>query len=132
MRRDFALPAEDMEWLEARGKPFELVTDGGILRVVVHEFAVPTGYDVDSVEANVRIESGYPDTQIDMVYFSPAMALASGKAIGALSTDSFDGKTWQRWSRHRTGTNPWRPGIDNLATHFALVHDWLEREVRKV
>ena len=50
---------------------------------------------------------------------------------GALASEGFDGKTWQRWSRHRTPANPWRPGLDNLATHFGLVEEWFGREVRK-
>ena len=131
MRRQFALPAEDMEWLEGLGKPFELVSEGGALRVVIHELAVPAGYNVPTVSVNVRIEPGYPDAQIDMAYFYPDLTLTNGRALGAISPDAFDGKTWQRWSRHRTPANPWRPGIDNLATHFALVQDWLERETRK-
>lgn len=131
MRRHFSLPGEDMEWLEGRGRPFELVSDGGVLRAVVHEIAVPPGYTIEATSAYVRIEAGYPDTQLDMVYFYPALVRATGKAIAAISDDSFDGKTWQRWSRHRTPANPWRPGIDNLATHFALVNDWMERETTK-
>lgn len=132
MRRDFALPSEDMEWLETRGSEYELVREVNALRVVLYDFDVPPGYQVDRVTANVRIEAGYPDTQIDMVYFFPSLARTNGRPIGAISPDQFDGKSWQRWSRHRTPANPWRPGIDNLATHFALVQDWLEREARKV
>jgi hypothetical protein len=120
-----------MEWLDAYGKPFEFVSERGTLRVVVHEFALPTGYNVETASVNVRIDPGYPDTQIDMAYFSPALALTSGRSIGATSSEVFDGKTWQRWSRHRTPANPWRPGVDSLGTHFALVQDWLEREVKK-
>ena len=131
MRRDFALPTEDMEWLESRGAPYELVSEGPVLRVVLYEIVLPPGYNIGTVAAYGRVEPGYPDTQIDMVYFYPALALTSGRAIGAISPDAFDGKAWQRWSRHRTPANPWRPGIDNLATHFALVQDWLERETRK-
>ncbi len=131
MRRDFALPAEDMEWLESRGANYELVREGTVLRVVVYDLPVPAGYQIDRVAANVRIEAGYPDAQIDMVYFFPALTRTNGKPIGAISPDQFDGKSWQRWSRHRTPANPWRPGLDNLATHFALVHDWLDRETRK-
>jgi hypothetical protein len=131
MRRHFALPAEDMEWLEGVGRPYELVAEGGSLRVVVHDWLVPPGYNVASVSANVRIEPGYPDAQIDMVYFFPALSLRTGGSIGALAVDQFDDKTWQRWSRHRTPANPWRPGTDNLSTHFALIQEWLEREARK-
>jgi hypothetical protein len=131
MRKQFALPSEDLDWLESQRLPFELVSEGGVLRVIVHDFPVPSGYNVPLVSANVRIEPGYPDSQIDMVYFYPHLARSDGKQIGALATDNFDGKTWQRWSRHRTPANPWRPGIDNLSTHFALVHDWLSRELLK-
>lgn len=131
MRRQFTLPAEDEEWLSAIGKPFELVAEGGVLRVVIHNWDVPSGYNQSSTSAHIRIQPGYPDTQIDMVYFYPALSLQSGHTIGALAWDNFDGKTWQRWSRHRTPANPWRPGTDNLSTHFALVQNWLERETRK-
>lgn len=130
-RREFDLPAEDRDWLEGLGNRFELVRDGGILRVVIYGWPVPAGYNVSVVDVNVRIESGYPDTQIDMAYFFPPLARDNGYAIGALATDEFDGRTWQRWSRHRTPANPWRPGIDSLATHFALVESWLDRELRK-
>jgi hypothetical protein len=132
MRRDFALPEEDAEWLDALPNGYELVREGDLLRVVVRNWPVPAGYTVAQVDVNVRIEAGYPDAQIDMAYFHPDLVLSSGRPIGALAQDPFDGRIWQRWSRHRTPANPWRPGIDNVATHFALIDDWLERELRKV
>ncbi len=130
-RREFDLPAEDAEWLEGLAKRYELVREGAVLRILVYGLEVPAGYNVPEVDVNVRIEAGYPEAQIDMAYFYPALARQDGRAIGALATDSFDGKVWQRWSRHRTPANPWRPGLDNLATHFALIEDWLARELRK-
>ncbi|RTL31967.1 MAG: hypothetical protein EKK47_06100 [Burkholderiales bacterium] len=130
-RRDFSLPAEDMEWLELGGKRYELVTEAGVQRVVIYELSVPPGYNVAATSAHVKIEPGYPDVQIDMVWFHPALTLTSGRPISAVCDESFDGKSWQRWSRHRTGTNPWRPGLDNLATHFGLIEEWLARELRK-
>lgn len=131
LRRQFTLPSEDLKWLEQTGLRFELVAEGGILRVIVYAFPVPTGFNVNLVDVNVRIDSGYPDTQIDMAYFYPTLARKDGKQIGAICQDSFDGKVWQRWSRHRTPANPWRPGVDNLATHFALVESWFTRELMK-
>lgn len=131
MRREFALPREDLEWLEACGRKFELVKENQVLRVVLDQYPVPAGYNQASVKANVRIDPGYPDSQIDMVYFYPALALLDGRPIGGLCNDQFDNLNWQRWSRHRTQANPWRPGIDNLATHFELVNEWLARELRK-
>ncbi|MDB5433392.1 MAG: hypothetical protein JWP35_4508 [Caulobacter sp.] len=130
-RRDFDLPSEDREWLDGLGLNYELVREGEVLRIVIHRWPVPPGYNATEVSANVRIEPGYPDSQIDMVYFYPALARSNGGTIGALAEDAFDNKTWQRWSRHRTPANPWRPGVDNLATHFGLVSEWLQRELAK-
>ena len=130
-RRHFALPEEDLEWLSNAPHRFELVSEGGVLRVVLYEFPVPSGYNRRLADVNVRIDSGYPDTQIDMVYVHPALQRADGKPIAAISSDDFDGKQWQRWSRHRTPANPWRPGIDNVATHFGLVEHWFARELKK-
>lgn len=130
MRRQFSLPAEDTDWLESTGRTFELVSEGG-LRVIMKGVPVPSGYNTASVDVYVRIDPGYPDTQIDMAYFYPPLARQDGKPIGATSGDEFDGKSWQRWSRHRTSANPWRPGVDNLATHFELINEWLAREFTK-
>ena len=130
-RRDFALPQEDLEWLDNSRIRFELVSEDGVLRVVLYSFQVPPGYRQREVDVNVRIEPGYPDTQIDMVYVHPALERADGRSIPATCAESFDGKEWQRWSRHRTPANPWRPGVDNLATHFGLVEHWFLRELER-
>lgn len=130
-RRDFVLPQEDLEWLETSPHQFELVAEAGVLRVVLYGFPVPPGYQCLHADVNVRIESGYPDTQIDMAYVHPGLARVDGKAIAAISNDDFDGRQWQRWSRHRTGENPWRPGVDNLETHFGLVEHWFARELNR-
>lgn len=132
LRRDFSLPEEDIDWLERTGLNYELVRVNGVLRIVLYEMPVPSGYNVRNVAVNVRIEAGYPDVQIDMAYFYPALLRSDGRAIQATCEDVFDGKTWQRWSRHRTPANPWRPGIDNLSTHFGLIDSWLTRELQKV
>lgn len=120
-RRHFRLPADDEAFLDASGYRWETAAEAGVQRVVIYGYSVPAGYTTTTVDLNLRIESGYPDTQVDMVYVYPALAKVSGGAIPALSTDQFDGKSWQRWSRHRTGVNPWRPGVDNVETHLAAV-----------
>jgi hypothetical protein len=130
-RRQFSLPREDLTWLDNLGLEYELIGEGGKLRVVVYGFPLPAGYSVNKADVNVRIEPGYPDVQIDMAYFFPRLSRSNGHAIAAVCDDAFDGKTWQRWSRHRTPANPWRPGIDNLSTHFALIESWLSRELKK-
>jgi len=131
MRRQFQLSQEDIEYLEAHAFEWETILENGVQWVIVHNFLIPTGYNHGSVSAAVRIDPSYPDTQIDMVYFYPHLSRKDGKAIKALSQQQLDGKIWQRWSRHRTSKNPWRPGVDNLGTHLTLVTGLLEREFER-
>lgn len=132
MRRHFALPEADEEFLNSFGLRWETLLESGVRWLLVYDFPVPPGYNVVNVTVALRIETGYPDAQLDMAYFFPALARADGRPIGALSSQPLDGKTFQRWSRHRTGENPWRPGIDDVSTHLMLVENWFRREFQKV
>ena len=127
MRREFILPEEDVEYLDATGLSWETVASNGNW-VVIHNLPVPDGYNVKETSVALRIDAGYPTSQIDMAYFYPHLSRQDGKPIGALAMINFDGKHWQRWSRHRTPSNPWRPEVDNIGTHMLLVSHWLERE----
>jgi hypothetical protein len=100
--------------------------------VLIHEFPAPRGYNHATVTAASRIETGYPNTELNMVYFLPAIARVDGKTIGATEAQQqLDGKIYQRWSRHRTGANPWKIGRDHIGTHVVLIEDWLDREFEK-
>lgn len=130
-RRQFHLPARDEIFLNSLNLRWEAVVDGGVRRVIVHDIPLPIGYTTQTVTMNMRIEAGYPEAQIDMAYFFPPIARADGKQINAICPDIFDGKEWQRWSRHRTAQNPWRPGLDNVGTHYAAIKGWLCAELDK-
>jgi|GEM_PF-401255 len=131
VRRQFRLPVKDEIFLDSLNFVWEAVIEAGVRRIVIHDLPLPEGYVSNSVTVYMRIESGYPESQIDMAYFSPPIARVDGKPIGAISSDSFDAKEWQRWSRHRTSENPWRPGLDSIATHFAAINTWLITELDK-
>lgn len=128
-RRQFQLPETDVEHLESLGMPWETIEDGSQW-LIIHKFAVSPGYTVETVIVALLIAPGYPDVQIDMAYFSPALVRTDGKAIPQIADQLIDGKTFQRWSRHRTDADPWRPGIDNVGTHLLQVSEWLRREIR--
>lgn len=133
LRRHFDLPEEDSQFLDGSGLTWETVTEGKTQRVVIYGYhTIPDGYNQSTVDLHVRIDPTYPDTQIDMVYFSPSLSRKDGKPIKAVSQLNFDGKIWQQWSRHRTASNPWRTGIDNLETHISLVSEWLLQELKKI
>lgn len=128
--RDFRLPEDDEAHLDARGLPWETVRGGNQAWVIIHDFHVPSGYARTRATLAVLISPGYPDAPLDMCFFHPALQLASGRSIGRTEARQvIRGQVFQRWSRHRTAQNPWRPGVDSLSTHLALVEEWLAREV---
>ena len=127
-RREFELPPDDQAFLNEYGLPWEAILDGSPW-VLIHGFPTHGGYVQSHVTAAIRIESGYPPAPLDMVYFHPAIRRKDGRRIGATqSTQAIDGKSFQRWSRHRTAKHPWQPSTDNLGTHILLVEEWLARE----
>ncbi|MBS0248416.1 MAG: hypothetical protein JSR61_17510 [Proteobacteria bacterium] len=131
LRRAFELLPGDRQFLEHYGLPWEAVVDGSQW-VLIHDFPTHAGYNHATVTAAIRLETGYPNTQLDMVYFHPPLARKDGKVIGATQAmQGLDGKSFQRWSRHRTAANPWIPGQDDLGTHVALIEEWLSREFGK-
>lgn len=131
LRRQFLLPEADRGHLDVRGLAWETVIDPYGRWLLLHDFPITDGYNLKSVTAAVQIGAGYPDAQLDMVYFHPLLARTDGRAINCLTAQTIDGKSFQRWSRHRTGQNPWRPGEDDIAAHLTLVEHWLEREFKK-
>jgi len=131
LRRQFDLLPEDQKFLEDYGLPWETVVDGSQW-VLIHDFSTHDGYNHATVTTAIRMETGYPVAELNMVYFFPALARKDGKSIGATeSPQQLDGKTFQRWSRHRTSNNPWKLGEDNLGSHIILIEDWLQREFEK-
>lgn len=130
MRRGFQLTEEDEECLAARGLAWETVVEANTKWCIIPGYKIPNGYNHGAVDVALRIPPSYPDDQIDMVYFHPALSLTNGKAIKALTAHALDGKQYQQWSRHRTAANPWRPGLDNVCTHLMQVDTWLQRELK--
>ena len=132
LRRDFRLSGTDGDSLDGRNVGWTTVKDpSGALLLVIPDWSVPDGYKVPKATLVLVIPQGYPDTQIDMAYFSPALARKDGKPINNLSSVTWSIGTFQQWSRHRTNQNPWRPGVDDISTHLSLVDDWLRREFER-
>lgn len=131
LRRQFDLLPEDAQFLDDYGLPWETVVDGSQW-VLIHDFPTFGPYNHASAIAAIRIETGYPSAALDMVYFYPPLMRQDGQRIGATdAVQALDGKSFQRWSRHRTGQNPWKPGLDSIGTHVFLIEDWLQREFEK-
>ena len=79
LRRDFDLLVQDRTFLDEYGCPWESVVDGSQW-VLIHEFPTHGEYDHARVTAAIRMETGYPKAELNMVYFSPALLRKDGKA----------------------------------------------------
>jgi hypothetical protein len=122
-----SLPVEDETFLAQRGLPHEVTLDANMTCLVVHDYTLPCGYDRASSDLLLRLSTGYPDVPPDMWWFAPPVKLANGGTVAATEcTETYLGRSWQRWSRHFNG-GQWRSGIDCLETFFALIRKELER-----
>lgn len=129
---EFRLPGEDEDYLDNLGLPWQTINDQGSNWLLIQRWGIPAGYNVAAATLALRIPGNYSDVQIDMVYFSPHLNRADGKPIGALSVLTIRNEVYQQWSRHRTGQNPWVPGVDNISSHLTAVDLWLRREMEGV
>ena len=128
--REFDLPEEDVEYLDARGLEWDTIREGGAQWLLLHDFPIPAGYCVSQATVALSITAGYPTSGLDMAYFSPTLALSGGSPIRAADhMVTIRGTAYQRWSRHYSSANPWRPGIDNISTHLGAVEEWLVKEI---
>lgn len=97
--------------------------------LVIHDFQLPEGYTPRTARLALEVPPGYPNAQIDMFYFYPAVSLTSGAAIPSVQVvATIDDVIFQGWSRHRTPT-PWDPATDNVITQLALVDGCLLKEI---
>lgn len=131
LRKEFFLPEADTAFLNGIGLTWETLVEGEVRWIVIRDWPIPGGYSIEKTDIALLIEGGYPTSQIDMAYFYPHLHLSSGRRINALTYQNIEGKTYQRWSRHRTDQNPWRPGLDDISMHLILVTNWLELETTK-
>ena len=130
MRREFQLPERDVEFLDASGRDWETLGQGAQAGgwLLIHRFPISQGYNQPEVIVALQITPSYDTTEIDMAYVFPALSRTDGKGIPNLTFTAIDGRQFQRWSRHRSGNNRWRPGVDYVGTHLGLVESWFERE----
>ena len=120
------LPMKCRRYLAERGIEFEEHEEVGQKAVIIRQFRLPTGhFDAPSADILILLPIGYSDYPPDMFYTIPWLKL-TGSNRYPNATDSslkFQGRVWQRWSRHN---NEWRPGIDGIWTMLKRVETALE------
>lgn len=123
------LPDADLAYLQERGMAYSVATESNMTCVVIPGWQLPIGFNVESADLLIRLNPGYPDIQPDMWWFAPALHLANGTKLRATEvTESYLGRSWQRWSRHLQ-QGQWQSGVDGLESYVALIRRDLERSV---
>ncbi|WP_298247269.1 E2/UBC family protein [uncultured Christiangramia sp.] len=117
------LPEFDREYLISKGYQFEEIVEGNRNGLIIKNYMLPSGkYNHERSDLLILIPQGYPDARPDMWYFNPPILLkpSNRPARQTQATITFEGKTWQRWSRHYPA-NEWRSGIDGIHTYLKKV-----------
>ncbi len=120
------LPPDDLEYLETKGIVFEQCEEGNKKGIIIRGWKLPEEmYDVDRVDVLIIIPNGYPDVRPDMFHLMPWVKLLTGNKYPTKADQAvtFDGQSWQRWSRH---CDDWRPGIDGIWTMLKRVEHALQ------
>ena len=126
------LPAVDVTFLESKSLNYTVVSEAGMICVMVSQFALPSGLNTSNADLLLRLSPGYPDVPPDMWWFSPAVLRADGSCIVATElTEHYLGRNWQRWSRHLGGASQWMSGIDSLESYFALITSELRKAAQR-
>lgn len=116
------LPLPDREFLERASITHRVFDDGtGMLSVELIDFPLPEGLNATHANILFRLSMSYPDTPPDMWWIIPHLAPVGGGMIAATELiETYDGRSWQRWSRHLDAAS-WRSGIDGLESYVRLL-----------
>lgn len=125
---DFSLPNDDLEYLNYNfGEKWEGKTHNNEKGIIINDYTLPSDYNHKIIRMMILIPNNYPMSQLDMFYVSPNITKMNGKPIGALMNENHLNEQWQCWSRHYN----WRPGEDNIATHFKVIENSLKEEIER-
>jgi hypothetical protein len=128
--RQFCLLPADEAFLDGAYPDWQAIIDTARQWILLPEYKLPAGYTQSLVNLAIEVPPTYPMAQLDMFYLFPAGVLLTGVSIAATEAcETIQGNQYQRWSRHRGGRSVWRPGVDNVMTHIALVESALIKEV---
>jgi len=122
------LPEFDREYLVEKKYEFEEFVDANKNGLIIKNYKLPEKkYNHSNSDLLIIVPQGYPDTKPDMWYFYPAILLApdNRQAKQTQATINFQGKTWQRWSRHFPA-NEWRAGVDGIHSYLKKVDNALK------
>lgn len=119
-------PAIDAEALGATSGFDVLPQPDGWTFVVVHDYALPHGYQPGSVKLLVKLPPLFPEAQPDMFWVAPALKTSAGAEPAGTSLEQVLGAAWQRFSWHLK-PGAWKPGVSTLRDFMRCIRARFER-----
>lgn len=113
----------DRVYLQACSLHYREVRDDGFSGIVFPAWKLDgLEFDHDQADLLILLPIGYPDVPPDMWYVFPWLNRAIGcESIPGTETGfPFQGRMWQRWSRHVPASS-WRPGTHGLKDYLATI-----------
>ncbi|MEL6893852.1 MAG: E2/UBC family protein [Actinomycetota bacterium] len=112
--------ASDEQYLDESGLTWSAYQDGEMVNLIIEDWPVPGGLEPETTALLIRLPATFNAAAPDMFWCDPPVVGPNGAAPAATQVrNEFDGRTWQRWSRHIGAA--WRPGIDNVASYLGYV-----------
>lgn len=118
----------ECDYMELERMQLDVLEDEPKRFLIFKNFQLKPGlYQVESCDVIVVIPSSYPQAGNDMFWTYPRLLRSDNAVIpGTLDLghsqylvhmQTFDGKVFDRWSRHwQVGNQIWRPGRDDVRT----------------
>jgi hypothetical protein len=124
------LAMEDIRHLKGKGYTFEVERAIGLICVIIRAFPMPLAYNPPSTDLLLKLPPNFPMACPDMFWTFPHVRLANGAypTTANVFDVRFQGRDWQRWSRHPDSTR-WRPGTDNLKTFLGTIRQELQKGI---
>ena len=127
----FALLPSDDEGFRRRGFAPRRVVESGRRWLIFDVYPLPKGLSPQAVAIALEIPPSYPRAEIDMFYCHPEVRRDDGRAIPQTEArETIEGRSYQRWSRHRGAQSRWDARADTVLTHLTLVDGALAVESR--
>jgi hypothetical protein len=121
----------DLGFLRDRGLAYELGEVDSLRHLTIKDLPLPRGYDHSHVDLLIRVAPDFPDVKPDMFWVDPVIKKADGSwAPQSEVMQAFEGRTWQRFSRH-LAADQWRLGIDDIRTWLAMIEQMLRRDAAR-
>ncbi|APR86268.1 Hypothetical protein A7982_11617 [Minicystis rosea] len=119
-------PAIDAEALGVASAFDVLPQPDGWTFVVVHEYALPNGYQPRSVKLLVKLPPLFPEAQPDMFWLAPAVKTSADAVPAGASIEQALDSSWQRFSWHLK-PGAWKPGVSTLRDFMRCIRARFER-----